>query len=138
VAEVLREFESAIVVPDGTTYSARVCGSEARDGTSRWHGWIEFVDRDTGTAIRTPRETTQRNRTDTAYWANGLTACYLEGALRRALNPNVIRILQSQQLRPAFQGPAPDYIVEGSSPTTVPDARSRRRAAEACSASAAD
>ena len=122
MAKVFREFESVIVAPDGTTYSARVCGSEARDGTSRWHGWIEFVERDTGTAIRTQRETTQRNRTDTAYWANGLTAHYLEGALRRALNPNVIRIPQSQQLRPAFEGPAPDYIVEGSSPTTVPKA----------------
>lgn len=122
MAEVFREFESAIAAPDGTTYVARVCGGEARDGTTRWHGWIEFVDRDSGTAIRTQRETTQRNRADTAYWANGLTLAYLEGALRRALNPNVLRIPQSRQVRPAFDAPAPDCIsTEDSSPTmTVP------------------
>lgn len=116
MAELFREFESTIVAPGGTTYSARVCGGEARDGTKRWHGWIEFVDSDSGTTIRTQRETTQRNRTDTAYWAHGLTPHYLEGALRRALNPNVIRIRRSRQPRPAFDAPAPDCIsVEDSS-----------------------
>lgn len=108
MAEVFREFESPIVAPDDTTYLARVCGGEARDGTTRWHGWIEFVNRD-GTTIRTQRETTQRNRMDTAYWANGLTPHYLEGALRRALKPNVIRIRPSRQSKPAFDAPAPDH-----------------------------
>ena len=124
MAEVFREFESAVVALDGTTYVARVCGGEARDRTTRWHGWIEFVDRDGGTTIRTQRETTQRNRTDTAYWANGLTRHYLEGALRRALNPNVIRIRQSRQPKPAFDAPAPDRISveDSSSATTVPKA----------------
>lgn len=120
MAEVFREFESVVVAPDGTTYRARVCGGEARDGTRRWHGWIEFVDSDRGTTIRTQRETTQRNRTDTAYWANGLTPHYLDGALRRALSPNVIRIRRSRQPRPAFDAPAPDFIsAEGSSHATT-------------------
>lgn len=109
MAEVVREFESTVTAPNGTTYVARICGGEARDGTTRWHGWIEFMDSDGGT-IRTQRETTQRNRTDTAYWANGLTPHYLEGALRRALNPNVIRIRQSRQPKPAFDAPAPDRV----------------------------
>jgi transitional endoplasmic reticulum ATPase len=119
VAEVFREFESAVVAPDGTTCFARVCGGEARDATRRWHVWIEFVDRDSGTAIRTQRETTQRNRMDIAHWANGLTPVYLEGALRRALKPNVIKIRQSRQPKPAFDAPAPDYISVGDSSYTA-------------------
>jgi transitional endoplasmic reticulum ATPase len=109
VAEVLREFESAVVAPDGTAYRASACGGEARDGTRRWHGWIEFEDNSGGRTIRTPRETTQRNRTDTAYWASGLTLHYLEGALRRALDPNVIRIRKPRHAAPAFEAPAPDF-----------------------------
>lgn len=117
MAEVFREFESGVIAPHGTTYLARVCGGQARDGTRRWHGWIEFVDTDSGTTIRTQRETTQRSSEDTAYWANGLTPRYLEGALRRALNPIVLRVRQSRQLRPAFDAPAPNCIsMESSSP----------------------
>jgi hypothetical protein len=37
--------------------------------------------------VRSPRETTQPNRTDTEYWATGLGDIYLEGALRRSLEP---------------------------------------------------
>lgn len=91
VAEVFQEFESAVVAPDGTTYRACVCGGEARDGTRRWHGWIAFVENSSWRTIRTQRETTQRNRTDTAYCASGLTLHYLEGALRRALSPTGLR-----------------------------------------------
>jgi hypothetical protein len=50
-----------------------------------WQGWIEFVPVNAGVPVRTPRETTQPNRTDTQYWATGLTPVYLEGALARAL-----------------------------------------------------
>jgi len=64
---------------------ARACGAEM--DTSRWQGWIEFVPLDGGAVLRSARETTQPNRTDTAYWATGLTPIYLEGALERALNP---------------------------------------------------
>ena len=91
MAEVVREFRTTVTAPDGHAYGARACGAAARDGTRRWHGWIEFVDHEGAPAIRTPRETTQRNRTDIAYWADGLTLHYLEGALDRALNPIVVR-----------------------------------------------
>ena len=52
-----------------------------------WHGWLEFepVDGCNVPALQSPRETTQPNRTDAVYWATGLTAVYLEGALERAI-----------------------------------------------------
>jgi hypothetical protein len=49
-------------------------------------GWIEFEDTETGDVVRTVRETTQPNLADLRYWATGLSAVYLEGALSRALN----------------------------------------------------
>ncbi len=129
MAEVIREFESAVMAPGSAAYVAHICGGEARDGTRRWHGWIEFVDGDGGPTIRTPRETMQRNRADTVYWANGLTLAYLEGALRRALNPNVVRTRPSRRPVPAFDGPASSRpsAEDASSATTV--ARATRVAA---------
>ena len=38
-----------------------------------WQGWIEFIPNDGGAPVRSRRETTQPNRTDTEYWATGLT-----------------------------------------------------------------
>jgi hypothetical protein len=83
VAETLLQFPRAVAAPDGAFYEARACGSPMPGGT--WQGWIEFVPVDGGEPLRSPRETTQPNRTDTEYWATGLTDVYLEGALRRAL-----------------------------------------------------
>ena len=57
--------------------------------------------------IRSGRETTQPNRTDTAYWATGLTPVYLEGALTRALNPST-RVPAVAPPDPIFAGPAPE------------------------------
>jgi hypothetical protein len=74
-----------------------------------WQGWIEFLPLDGGAPIRSARETTQPNRTDAAYWATGLTAVYLEGALQRALNP-AARPPRSQD-EPIFDQPAPDHYV---------------------------
>jgi hypothetical protein len=55
--------------------------------------------------VRSARETTQPNRVDTAYWATGLTPIFLEGALRRALEPVQIieRVIDA---RPVYEGPA--------------------------------
>ena len=85
MAEVLLEYAEIVVGPDGTRYRVRACGAEAENGN--WHGWLEFLDTDRNATIRSGRETTQPNRTDTVYWATGLTPVYLEGALRRALHP---------------------------------------------------
>ena len=78
--------------------------AEMPDGL--WHGWIEFIPLGDGEPIRSPRETTQPNRTDAVYWASGLSRVYLEGALRRAqMGPTAIRSLASP--RPIFDAPAP-------------------------------
>jgi hypothetical protein len=109
MAETLLQFPTALIGSDGIEYLARACGAPAPGGT--WHGWIEFVPTGAGRPIRTPRETTQPNRVDTEYWAGGLTAVYLEGALDRALNP--VRVVHPEPLPPpAFSGPAPTTAPE--------------------------
>jgi hypothetical protein len=75
-------FPTALSTTDGQEYMAQAMGTQRTDGL--WEGWIEFVPRD-GAVLRSPRETTQPNLTDLDYWATGLTAVYLEGALERAL-----------------------------------------------------
>lgn len=111
MAEVLVEFTDPVVGEDGTTYTARACGGEMPDGM--WQGWVEFLPRDGGEPLRSARETTQPNRQNTAYWATGLTAVYLEGALRRALNAPV-KLSERGFTPPVFDGPAPS--VEPSDP----------------------
>src|SRR5687768_3704803 len=110
MAEVLATYEEPVVGPDGTSYRAQACGAEAEDGTDRWEGWIEFVPVEGGAPVRSRRETTQPNRTDTAYWATGLSPVYLEGALERTLSPAQsappVRIVA-----PKFDGPAPSGAV---------------------------
>lgn len=105
MAEVLVEFEHVVAAPDGTAYRAQACGAEAADGTGRWEGWIEFVPADGGNPLRSRRETTQPNRTDTAYWATGLSPVYLEGTLNRTLGPGpatpVVKTAEA-----VFDGPA--------------------------------
>lgn len=111
-AEVLFEFPDVVVSPDGVRYAARACGRAEPDGL--WHGWIEFLPVTGGDPIRSPRETTQPNRTDAAYWATGLTPVYLEGALHRALKP-LVRTIPPPPVAPAFDQPAPDITdVPGS------------------------
>jgi hypothetical protein len=105
VAEVLVEFSDVVTSPDGTNYTARACGSEMRDGM--WQGWLEFLPLEDGKPIRSGRETTQPNRTDTEYWATGLTTVYLEGALARALRP-LVRPAPRKVAPPVFDGPAPN------------------------------
>jgi len=118
VAEVLLEYPDAVVLEDGKSYTARACGAEVRGGT--WQGWIEFVPLDGGAPIRSARETTQPNRQDTLYWATGLTAVYLEGALRRARRP-VARPIASPLDPPHFDEPADPFVVSGSVTEAVLD-----------------
>jgi hypothetical protein len=85
MSEVLHDY-GILYGEDGTAYHVRAYGSELDD--TLWQGWIEFEPvTGPGPSLRSPRETTQPNRIDTAYWASGLTPVYLEGALKRALNP---------------------------------------------------
>ena len=105
MAEVLVEFTDPVVSETGAPYTARACGRPAPDGM--WEGWIEFLPIGSGEPVRSGRETTQPNRTDAMYWATGLTAVYLEGALHRALNP-LVRTPPRTIAAPVFHGPAPE------------------------------
>lgn len=105
VAEVLVQFTSAVAGPNGGSFTARACGRQM-DDDRRWEGWIEFVPDSGGAALRTPRESVQPNRQDLHYWATGLTAAYLEGALSRALAPPT-RPAPPEPPKPAYDGPAP-------------------------------
>ena len=109
MAEVLVEYSDVVITAGSRRFTARACGAPVASG--QWQGWLEFIDVDTGEAVRSPRETTQPNRTDTLYWATGLTAVYLEGALNRALHPNV-RPRTRPEVTPAFDEPAPDLPAE--------------------------
>jgi hypothetical protein len=84
VAELLMQYTELLSTTDGDRYMARACG--AQNPTGLWEAWIEFVPLNGTQTIRSPRETTQPNRRDAEYWATGLTAVYLEGALTRALD----------------------------------------------------
>ena len=106
MAEVLLQFTDPVTL-EGVPYLAKACGAEAGDGL--WHGWIEFTSVDDGEVIRSPRETTQPNREDTVYWATGLSLIFLEGSLRRTLNPRVRRVAPGP-VRPTFDEPAPDAV----------------------------
>ena len=108
MAEVLVQFSDPVSAPDGRAYIARACGSEMPDGL--WQGWIEFEPMAGGVVLRTGRETTQPKRDDAIYWATGLTAVYLEGALERAMKP-LMRIPPTEvDVRPAYDGPADDFL----------------------------
>jgi hypothetical protein len=104
--EVLARFETTIVAGD-TAYRAQACGAPMPDGI--WEGWIEFIPVDGGTPVRSPRETTQPNRVDTAYWASGLTPTYLEGALDRALRRPFVKVAAAPA-EPVFNSPAPEFL----------------------------
>ncbi|HEU4628188.1 MAG TPA: hypothetical protein VFS08_00495 [Gemmatimonadaceae bacterium] len=105
MAEVLVQFDTAVAGTDGRGHVARVCGREGADG--RWEGWIEFGPQDGGPVLRTPRETTQPNRTDLQYWATGLTMTYLTGALARARDPRTPDLRpRTVDARPTYDGPA--------------------------------
>ncbi|HYM26459.1 MAG TPA: hypothetical protein VEU08_24745 [Vicinamibacterales bacterium] len=104
MAETLQQYPGVVVADDATEYEARACGAPMGDGL--WHGWIEFVPVDDGPPLRSPRETTQPNRTDAIYWASGLSRIYLEGALRRA-RTSPVAVPATQPATLIFEEPAP-------------------------------
>ena len=85
MAETLVKFDEAITAPSGARYFAHAAGKQVDGGL--WQGWLEFlpVDEESET-LASGRETTQPNRADLEYWAQGLTKVYLEGALARAIS----------------------------------------------------
>jgi hypothetical protein len=128
VAEVLVEYAEAVTSEDGKNYIARAVGSEMPDG--KWQGWIEFVPIGEGEPVRSSRETTQPNRTDTDYWATGITYVYLEGALRRALHRPALPLAKLVD-PPLFKEPARNFIVKSDGNESVLDPFSVYRKGEA-------
>lgn len=86
MAEILVVLPDVLAAENKQTYTAQAVGAETPLGP--WEAWIEFVPLDGGPPATSPRETTQPNRVAAVYWATGLTAVYLEGALARALGRN--------------------------------------------------
>jgi hypothetical protein len=85
MADILVKFDEPIGAPSGKTYFAQAVGREVRGGL--WEGWMEFIPREDGSeTLESGRETTQPNRMNLEYWAQGLTKIYLEGALARAVS----------------------------------------------------
>jgi hypothetical protein len=104
MAETLLVYQTHVAGPDGTLYEARAVGDDMPGGG--WQGWIEFLPLTGGPPVHTSRETTQPNKTDTEYWATGLTPVYLEGALKRALA--LPPLVAAVPLQPSvFRSPAP-------------------------------
>lgn len=85
MAEILVKFDEPIAVPGGKSYFAQAVGKEVDGGL--WDGWLEFQGVEDGMdVLASGRETTQPNRKNIDYWAQGLTKVYLEGALDRAIS----------------------------------------------------
>lgn len=106
MAEVLRSFDDPITDQFGA-YHARVVGRHAED--KMWEGWLEFEPIDgAGETVIGPVESRQPEREHLAYWAGGLSAVFVEGALRRAQNPLVVRTRVIEQ--PASDHPAPRMV----------------------------
>ena len=103
MAQTLIRFDTPIIHRDGRQYRAHACGRELENG--QWEAWLEFEDVTSGEVLRSQRETTQPNHTDTVYWATGLTPVYLEGALDRILHPPAYKAVEPVR-PPFFDGPA--------------------------------
>ena len=103
MADVLVRFTELVPGNDGREYQPQACGTIGLDGL--WVGWIEFLS--PAGAIRTERETSQPNRADLMYWAQGLTHTYLEGALTRALGEVVMPLPAEARIASVFDAPAP-------------------------------
>ena len=84
MAEILVIYDESIPTEQGQRYFARAVGMQR--GDTLWEGSLEFVSTSPDASVlRSGRETTQPNRSDLEYWAQGLTRVYLEGALNRAV-----------------------------------------------------
>ena len=104
MAEVLVRYTAPVTGEDGNTYRPQACGAPAKNGL--WEGWLEFVS-DTAPPTRSSRETTQPNRDALMYWAQGLSATYIEGALNRTLRPTPVPVAVHEPTVPStFSGPA--------------------------------
>ncbi len=112
MAELLASYAAAVRDDFGTFY-ARAVGRLAPD--NMWEGWVEFVPVDgVGDVLITGVESRQPEREHLVYWASGLSAVYLEGALHRARKPLTVRVAVPEQ--PVSTAPARRVTVKHVSP----------------------
>jgi hypothetical protein len=114
MAQIIATYGHLLTSTDGRAYTARACGRRRDDGL--WEGWLEFMPADDSPVIRSARETTQPNLADLDYWASGLTAVYLDGALERTLTPPPVTAAPPQA-RPAHDAPKPTAMTDDHTPT---------------------
>ena len=118
MAEVLVRFTELVQDSNGRSYRAQASGALGSDGL--WEGWVEFIG-DNGQAIRSPRESTQPNRDAILYWAEGLSAAYLEGALHRAVYALREPSARASTTEPSiFSSPASTRCARTSAPLVRP------------------
>src|SRR5262249_49394914 len=99
-----------------------------------WEGWFVFFPLTGGDALATDRETTQSKRDDVVYWASGISATYLEGALHRALDLRPEARLARRMAQAELEGV---YArAEAAAYRAAPEAGAYRAAAEAALAQA--
>ena len=79
----VRQYSPIVASDDGRPYVARAYAASRRDG--RWDGWFVFLPLRAGRSLATNWETTQSTLASVKYWAEAISAVYLQGALRRAL-----------------------------------------------------
>jgi hypothetical protein len=113
MAQIIATYGHRLTSTDGRAYTARACGRRRDD--ELWEGWLEFVPADGSRIIRSARETTQPNLADLEYWASGLTAVYLDGALERTLTPPPVPVVPPRA-RPAHDAPKPTVEPEDRVP----------------------
>lgn len=82
MTERLHTYSESITDAAGASYRVHAHGAQNEQGT--WNGWLVYEPEAGGASLRTDRETTQPDREDLEYWASGLEAVYLDGALTRA------------------------------------------------------
>jgi len=84
---LFQQFERPMTDGSGDTYLVFVQGRSRPQDT--WEGWLVFERQRDARRFSTPVETTQPNAQAVLYWASGLEATYLEGALERALSVSI-------------------------------------------------
>lgn len=83
MAERIHSYGDTVIDPEGVRYRVHAYGERRERGA--WTGWLLYEPLKPGIpSLRTERETTQVDREDLVYWAEGLEHVYLEGALDRA------------------------------------------------------
>jgi hypothetical protein len=78
----VQQYSPIVVSDEGRSYVARAYAASRPDG--RWDGWFVFFPLGGGQSLATDWETTQGTLPRVKYWAEAISAVYLQGALRRA------------------------------------------------------